>query len=244
MADGLMQQPVGGYIAELRGSSAPSPDGSEPAYQHAFLSTVIADRGDRRLAVMVVLVSLLGFAAAIPFAKVPLLQVDAFIPAYESALILIDAITAVMLFGQFRWSRSPALLVLAAGFLYDALLIIPHVVSFPDVFALSGLIGGGQTTAWLYNFWHGGFPLFDIAYAFLAHRQGRRERPAPSESIDAGTVGLTIITTAALAAGLTALAINHASVLPVLMDGNGYRPAQTYTILTTWTLGLVGLAVL
>jgi hypothetical protein len=157
----VMQHSVDGLIAELHGSSVPSaaetaPTDIEPRYQHAFLSTVIAEQPDRRLALIVLVLSAVGFAVAIPFAKLPLLQVNAFIPAYESALLLIDAITALMLFGQFRWSRSPALLVLAAGYLYDALLIIPHAMSFPGAFAPTGLLGASpHTTAWLFNFWHG-----------------------------------------------------------------------------------------
>jgi hypothetical protein len=105
---GLVEQMPGGPIAALQAAEprAATAD-AEPAYQHAFLSTVMAERGDRRLAQIVVLASAIGFLAATPFAKMPVLRVDAFIPAYEAALILVDAITAVMLFGQFRWSCSP-----------------------------------------------------------------------------------------------------------------------------------------
>ena len=244
MADGLGQQPIDGVIAELRETDPQLLREADLPYQHGFLSTVAAGPGDRSLALIVVLISALGVAAAIPFARVPLLQVDAFIPAYEAALILIDAITAVMLFGQFRWSRSPALLVLAAGYLYDALLIIPHMLSFPGVFASAGLLGGGQTTAWLFNFWHGGFPLFVIGYALLNARQGRRDAPA-SDSVDAAMVGLTVLATAALAIGLTVLATYHDTALPTLMAGNGYRP-RPYLCRrrATWALGLVAIVVL
>ena len=41
------------------------------------------------------------FLAALPFAKVPLAPVGAFIPIYESALVINDLITAGLLFGQF-----------------------------------------------------------------------------------------------------------------------------------------------
>ena len=245
--DGVMQQPLGGFIGAGGGiaalsASEPIPH-DQPRFQHAFLSTVIAGRSDRRLALIVVLLSALGFAATIPFASVMLVQVNSFIPAYESALVLIDAITALMLFGQFRWSRSSALLVLAAGYLYDALIIIPHTLSFPGAFAPTGLLGGGQTTAWLFNFWHGGFPIFVIGYAFLNARQARRTRPA-DDSIDAATVGVTIVATAALAAGLAFLAANHGTLLPTLMDRNAYKPALTIAVSCTWTLGLVAIAVL
>ena len=243
MADGLMQRPTEEYVVAPRGTGPLPPDAAEPRYQHAFLSTVIAGRGERRLALIVVVLSALGFAAAIPFAQTTLLRVDAFIPAYEAALALIAAITAVMLLGQFRWTRSPALLVLAAGYLYDALLIIPHALSFPGVFSPAGFLGGEQTTAWLFNFWHGGFPLFVIAYAVSNAWRERRGRTA-DHGVAAATVGLAVLATAALAIGLTALAAHNDTMLPTLMAGNGYKPALTYVVSVTWLLDLVAIAVL
>src|ERR1700752_1703994 len=85
-------------------------------------STVPAARDDRRLALAAVLVSALIFLAALPFAKRPLPQVWAFIPIYESALVINDSFTAVLLFGQFGVSRSRAILVLAGGDLFPVFL--------------------------------------------------------------------------------------------------------------------------
>jgi signal transduction histidine kinase/ActR/RegA family two-component response regulator len=246
-SDGIIENPPG-RLASLRGAGADASTalpatGAEPTYRQEFLSTVIAGRGDRRLAWGVLALSALGFAAGIPFAKVPLARIDAFIPTYEAALLLIDAVTALMLFGQFRGSRSPALLVLAAGYLYDAFLIVPHALSFPGAFAPAGLLGGGQTTAWLFNFWHGGFPLFLIAYAYLDAREQRRGRHG-NYGPDGAAAGLAVLGTIALAAGLTALAVHHSAALPSLMDGDGYRPVLTYVVSCTWMLGLVAIALL
>jgi signal transduction histidine kinase len=236
MADGTSPQAMESYIAD-RSLLAVEPG---PRYGHAFLATFVATESNWGLALTVVLISAVGFAAAIPFAQVTLIQVNAFIPAYEAALLLIAAVTAVMLFGQFRWSRSPALLVLGAGYLYDMLLIVPHALSFPDAFAPAGLLGGGQTTAWLFCFWRGGFPVFVIAYALLNSREVRG-RPA-DDSIDAAMVGLTVVATAALACALTALAANHVRLLPTLMVGNTHTAALTIAVTVTWLLGLAALA--
>ena len=100
--------------------------------------------------------------------KEPLAPVWPFIPSYQAALVVCDVITAVLLFGQARFSRSLALLVLAAGYLFTACLAVTHALSFPGLFAPRGLLGAGaQSTAWLYMFWHAGFPLCVIAYAAL-----------------------------------------------------------------------------
>ena len=133
-----------------------------------FLSTLPAGRRARRLALAVVLASVTVFLAAVPFAKLPLAQIGAFIPIYESALVVNDLITAVLLFGQFNILRSRALLVLASGYLFTATITVSHALSFPGLFSPTGLLGAGpQSTAWLYTFWHGGFPLVVIAYAAL-----------------------------------------------------------------------------
>ena len=101
------------------------------AERGGFLSTVPAGRGDVRVVVAVLAVSLLIFLAAAPFAKVQLPSVFAFIPAYQSALVITDIVTAVMLFGQFAILRSPSLLVLASGYLFSAFMAIAHALSFP-----------------------------------------------------------------------------------------------------------------
>src|SRR3954471_17758848 len=130
-----------------------------------------ATSGHRRTALVVVAISALAFLAAIPFAKTPLTPVPAFIPAYEIALVVNDVITAALLFGQFTYLRSRALLVLAGGYLFTALIAIAHALTFPGLVTPAGLLGAGpQTTAWLYMFWHGVFPACVIAYALLKDR--------------------------------------------------------------------------
>src|SRR5262245_52216463 len=136
--------------------------------QRAFLLTVPAGRSERWLAAAVVAVSTLIFAATAPFARTQLPVVWAFIPSYQSALAINDLITAILLYAQFRSFRSRALMLLASGYLFTALMAIVHALSFPGLFAPTGLLGAGpQTTAWLYMFWHGGFPLLVIGYALL-----------------------------------------------------------------------------
>ena len=153
---------------------------SEAGRRPAFLSTAIASDGERSLAFAVMLFSTIIFVAAAPFARVPLAPLWAFIPIYQSALALNDLVTAVLLFAQFRVLRSRALLVLACGYLFTTGMVGVHLLSFPGLFSPIGLLGAGpQTTAWLYMYWHGGFPLFVIAYAWLKHDMRDPGLPAP-----------------------------------------------------------------
>src|SRR5882762_9231969 len=109
--------------------------------RRVFLSTLPAERGERRLALAAVLASVAVFLAAAPFAKLPLTQIGAFIPIYESALVINDLITAVLLFGQFGILRSRAVLVLACGYLLTAFMVIAYALlkgGAHDVPATSG----------------------------------------------------------------------------------------------------------
>src|SRR5207249_3934655 len=61
-----------------------------PEHHEGLLATELAGPRQQRLALVVIIVSVLAFAAAVPFAQVPLIPVQAFIPAYEAALVVID----------------------------------------------------------------------------------------------------------------------------------------------------------
>jgi signal transduction histidine kinase len=191
--------------------------------RRAFLASLPAERNDRRLAFGVVVISAALFLSAVPFAKVPISPVWAFIPIYQSALVINDVITAVLLFGQFAFLRSRGVLVLAAGYLFTALMAVSHMLTFPGVFAPTGLLGAGpQSTAWMFMFWHGGFPLCVVAYALLKH--GERE---PSR-----------------ARGCTLLATAGQGLLSPIMQDNHFTSTQVLAIWTVWGLSLLALVVL
>jgi len=131
-----------------------------------FLSILPATPGERRLALTVLAISLGVFVLCLPFAKLMLFHIDAFIPAYESAVTINDLITTVLLFGQFTILGQRGLKFLACGYLFTSLMAFAHMLSFPGLLTPTGFLSGGsQTTVWLYMFWHAGFPLMVLAYA-------------------------------------------------------------------------------
>jgi signal transduction histidine kinase len=140
-----------------------------PEEKHFILSSLSPSRAQRRLAVCVVVGLVLAFSITEgPFSTVQLGRVDAFVPAYAMAMFVNDSITAVLLFAQFSILRSRALLAIASGYLYTALIVIPWMLTFPGIFTPGGLLGAGlQSTSWLYTLWHAGFAMFVITYALL-----------------------------------------------------------------------------
>src|SRR5258708_3971691 len=138
-----------------------------PEEQHFILSSLSPSRAQRRLAVAVVLALVFAFTITEgPLSTIQLGRIDPFVPAYATAMFVTDSITAALLFAQFSILRSRALLAIASGYLYTALIVIPWMLTFPGVFAPGGLLGAGlQSTSWLYTLWHAGFAIFVIAYA-------------------------------------------------------------------------------
>jgi signal transduction histidine kinase len=204
-----------------------------------FLANRPASRGQRRLALSVVAVSVAVFSCFAPFAKVQLAPVFAFLPVYQTSLFVNDLITAILLFGVFRSQRSSALLFLAGGYLFTATLTVFHTLSFPGLFAATGLLGAGtQTTAWLYEFWHGGFPLAVIAYALTKNRRDVAHWRA--------YVAIPVCAAVAIATAiaLTLLATVGQDLLIPIMDGNRYTPAGPWVLRTIWSVCLVALGVL
>ena len=217
----------------------PTPD------RQSFLSTLPAGRGERRLALAVVLASAALFVVAVPLAKVPLTPVLGFIPVYQSALVVNDVITAVLLFGQFGILRSRALLVLAGGYLFTALMAGVHTLTFPGLFAPTGLLGAGpQTTAWLYMFWHGGFPLVVVGYALLEAGDRPAAPGARSPRVAALAVVAVVAVVVAAVVGLALLATRGQAALPAIMDGQHYTAAMRLVVSSVWALSLLALAML
>ena len=202
-----------------------------------FLSTLPAGRIERGVASAVVPVSALLFLVAAPFAKLPLASLPAFIPIYESALVINDLVTAVFLFGQIYISRSQALLLLACGYLFTAALTVAHALTFPGLFSPTGLLGAGpQSTAWLYMFWHGGFPLLVIGYAL-----GRDNAGGYGQQGSGGIILASAAATLAAAAGLALLATASHDTLPAIMSGNNTTPALLLVVSIVWALTLLAL---
>ncbi|WP_049812854.1 PAS domain S-box protein [Bradyrhizobium japonicum] len=227
---------VGGHHAGLREIDVLAPND-----RSTFLSTLPATRSDRRAALAIVGISAILFALAVPFAGVPLVQVPAFVASYQSALAVIDIITAVLLLSQFAVLRSRALLLLSTGYLFTAGAAVTHALTFPGLFAPAGLFGAGsQTTVWLYMIWHAGFPLFVLAYAWLKDGNGgNRIAGATAPAIALSVAGVFV----ALTVFAWLVTAQH-GLLPVLLKDGHYTPTMIGVVSFVWSLSFAALVTL
>ena len=138
-------------------------------------------------------------------------RLDAFVPIYTTAVLVNDSMTAILLYAQFSILRPRSTLVIASGYVFTGLFMIPYALTFPGVFAPAGLVGGMQSTVWLYVVWHIGFPLFVLAYAVSKDSD-------PSKALWRGSLRAGI----ALSVGIAALLVVASALLCIV--GEAWLP--------------------
>lgn len=131
------------------------------------LAYLPAASGQRRFAFAVAVFQFVACVVVAPFTpSVP--RIDGFIPTILAIVFLADLLTAILLFNQSALIASRALLALANGYLFSALIVIPHALTFPGAYAPKGLLGAGvQSSGWLNVLWHFGFLVAVAIYAWL-----------------------------------------------------------------------------
>ena len=166
------------------------------------------------------LLALAATVCLLPVAARPGPVLPGFVLINQTGLIVAYALSAWVLFSQFRRARSLPLLLIAGGTLYTAAVVSLQLLSFPGVAAVGQVLGAGpETTVWLWTFWHAGPPACTLAYA-LALRRGRPVLIAPAR---AGPVAAGAAVAALAAAGASALAATAGLPwLPRQVTGDDY----------------------
>jgi signal transduction histidine kinase len=210
------------------------------------LATERPTLNQRRLALAVVAVLFAVFAVTVAIgltSSFALVQVrnDAFVLVLAALLFVNDLITAGLLFGQFSVIRSRALLIIANAYLFTGFMAVIFAITFPGQFSLGGYLGAGlQTSAWVYNFWHYGFPIAMIFYAMLLGRVPK----APHRST-AFAITSSVMIVIALVCGFTWLATGGVELLPRLfIDQTHPTPFARLITSTNTVVCLIALALL
>lgn len=137
----------------------------------------------RQLALAAIAILFIALAAVGPSAAVQLLRITSFVPAVAAINLVANLVTAALLLNQFSITNRRALLVLANGYLFSALIVVPWCLTFPGVTAPMSLPAIGlQSTPWLFIFWTFGFSAAVVGYGCLKRGKngGANEYPARS----------------------------------------------------------------
>jgi len=149
---------------------------------------------------------------------------------FHAGFVLVaDAVTALLLFGQFTYRRLPFYLLLAAAYLFNALIVVVFLLTFPGALKdEGGVLGGTQSAVWIWHFWHILFPIL-VSIALFAHiRQKERQVARPV----VGLVMLQTVTVVALLVLLLGFAVTafHDRMPTLLMPGPNPLTGAFYVV--------------
>ncbi len=169
-----------------------------------------------------VLAAILTLASvlALPFAKMPLPEVQPFLPAFIALIFGMDFLTGFLFFRQFLVSRSLPMLFLSGTYFFSSWITIPHILTFPGVFSSTGLLGAGtQTAVWFWVAWHGGFAI--SLFVYLISLRTNRSKPLrqPLRLYGWSVLGFVLL----LIIFLTMLFTRDHSELPVIVQKGNYH---------------------
>lgn len=202
-------------------------EGAPSNETESLVSTTRPTSRQRRLTLAVVTILFVAVGAVAPFAALQLPRLNSFVPAVAAINVVANSVTATLLFSQFPIAGSRRLLVLASGYLFSALIVIPWSLTFPGAIAPINFPAAGiQSTPWLYSFWNLGFSAVVVGYACL--KNGKQRRGA-HQSSTRSTLNWSVATVVSLVCLLTLGVTAGDSFTPRLfLDEIGLAPLAHY----------------
>ncbi len=145
------------------------------------------------------------------FASMPYLdRVAKSLPGLQSAMIAVlicfSGMTAFLLFAQFYATRTRALVILGAAYLYLTLMGVPYLLQFTGVSLAGTQLGNPVASAWLSIAWTGGFSLFTLVYAVAQARDRAQVGTKEAWQLIAQAVAGIVVTVLIL---VTPIVISH-----------------------------------
>ncbi|WP_158901569.1 sensor domain-containing diguanylate cyclase [Burkholderia sp. L27(2015)] len=169
----------------------------------------------------VALAILTAFCLTWPWANFYLTPVDPFLPIFNTAVFCTESLTAVILCVQFTIFRQPYLAALSGAFGFVTVADLAQLLVFPDIFAPTGLFGANsQSAAWIWVFWHGGFPIVLLIASVIKRHWGETVlEPRHTIPTAVALIGGPMLVSAALC--YLAIAA-HGSLLSTIIVGHSY----------------------
>ncbi len=186
------------------------------------------------------LLTLGALVATAPHADLRLPPIEPFLPMCALTVFSTSLIAAFLLGAQFIVMRRPILGTLAGAYAFAAITVALQLLAFPGVFAPTGLLGARhESAAWLWTFWHGGFPLFVVLAMLTRYRLAKRL--SNTRHVGRWLATLAVVPIAvAIALGLVALRADLPAPFGPSLD-NALLAADPVAIVI-WTINLGAIA--
>ncbi|QGZ58267.1 sensor domain-containing diguanylate cyclase [Paraburkholderia acidiphila] len=182
-----------------------------------------ATRRQALFASVCALAILLTLALAAPRARDALPGIAPFMPMCALTVFTTSSIAAFLLGARFAATRVAMLAALGGAYAFTAITVALQLLMFPGVFARTGLLGAlPHSAAWMWVFWHAGFPALVIVAELV-----RKRLPAPPfarERLDAR--GWLLIAAPAAVAALLGVLVTHVDLASPFNDVGSAAPAS------------------
>ncbi|NPT55940.1 GGDEF domain-containing protein [Paraburkholderia elongata] len=170
---------------------------------------------------------LLTLMIAGPRAHQTLPAITPFMPMCALTVFTTSGIAAFLLGARFTVTPQPMLGALGGAYAFTAITVALQLLMFPGVFTRTGLFGAGpQSAAWMWVFWHAGFPLLVILAALTRDRFP--SKPIELPDIDRwawALIGVPIVLAAAL--GILAIHANLSTPFHTAPETNALSGGRT-----------------
>lgn len=121
------------------------------------------------------LMTLGALTATAPSANLRLPAIAPFLPMCALTVFTTSIIAAFLLGAQFTVMRRPVLGALAGAYAFAATTVALQLLAYPGVFSPAGLLGARRYgAAWIWMFWHAGFPLLVVIALLTRYRLANR----------------------------------------------------------------------
>src|SRR5215510_6843384 len=181
--------------------------------------------------------------AVIPFAGYPGPKVPGISVLFAATVLATELPTSLLLFVRFRANPHWSLLILGSAFLYSALMVVPHLLTFPGaVLTDQKLVGGSQqASSYIFVFWVIGFALLTFVSVIFETCASRHQFAL--ERVDrAVSTAVSAVSVAVLSATLIAILLGDR--LPAqINESSDWTGLNRFLVLTATALTVGSIAI-